>query len=129
MRPIVAGLVLARCRCCSEPQELQASGPRAEDGAAGRPKHPQLAADRLRAEGSTEGAPRAERSDQRLCPLTRELYLDRGDGVFEPTGARAPAPAADAEPAPDVLGDRPRRSDDKVRISLERATFAGEVTR
>ncbi len=96
--PIVAGLVLARCRCCNEPRELE---PHAElDG------------------------------NHRVCPGTLRVYLDRGDGLFEDTGAVLPATSrarstpAQAEPAPDVLSDRPRRTDEKTRITLERATFA-----
>jgi hypothetical protein len=94
---VVAGLVLARCACCAQAQALLA--------------HPSLEASR------------------RYCPVTRRLYLDRGDGLFEPApglleaeAAAAPAQAIDG----DVLSDRPTRTGPKERITLERATFAGE---
>lgn len=101
---VVAGLVLARCACCREPEAL---------------------------------VPHAELDEARLvCPGTGQVYLDRGDGVFElepgrrlsgdVRGVQARAEVLDE---PDVLSDRPRRSDDKARISLERATFAGGARR
>lgn len=75
------------------------------------------------------------------CPESHRTYLDRGDGLFQPDGeslsndqllARAPAQAPALAPAPavpaatstDLLGDRPTRTPEKTRISLERATFA-----
>ncbi len=100
--PVIAGLILARCRCCSEPQNLEA--------------HDDL--DEAR----------------RLCPATLRIHLDRGDGLFEDTGVvfsgtRPDGGAAARSAEPDVLSDRPQRSDEKVRISLERATFAGAARR
>jgi len=96
---MVAGMVLARCACCREPAPLEAD--------------PALDAAR------------------RLCPTTRRVYLDRGDGLFEDTGelfavgvGAEPGPTAQAAPRPDVLSDRPRRTEEKTRIVLERATFA-----
>lgn len=101
---VVAGLVLARCGCCREPEELV--------------PHPELDGTRL------------------TCPGTGQVHLDRGDGVFElepgrrVSGDVRPAQArAEVIGDPDVLSDRPRRSDDKARISLERATFAGGARR
>lgn len=98
---IVAGIIRALCECCPQPTELVG--------------HVQLGPARM------------------LCPATRRTYLDRGDGLFQPDGqvadaallARAEAPRP-AEPAAEaeVLSDRPARTSDKVRISLERATFA-----
>lgn len=64
---------------------------------------------------------------RRLCPNTRNVYLDRGDGSFELDGGpiQEPEPTATpAAPALDVLSDRPARTDAKTRITLERATFA-----
>jgi hypothetical protein len=71
------------------------------------------------------------------CPSTRQTYLDRGDGVYEPDGecldaAAGPAQARTASPLPsddtgasaDVTSDRPVRTGPKTRIDLERATFA-----
>lgn len=97
MGPVIAGLVLARCRCCEEPRELE---------------------------------PHADLDEaRRLCPATLRIHLDRGDGLFEDTGvvwSGTPPGGAPARGAPpDLLSDRPARSDEKVRISLERATFAG----
>jgi hypothetical protein len=60
---------------------------------------------------------------RRFCPATGTVYLDRGDGRFMPDGESVePAPAATA--APEIVSDRPVRTDDKARIELERATFA-----
>ncbi len=53
-----------------------------------------------------------------MCPVTRQIYLDRGDGLFEPEGPGS------ADLAPDVTSDRPVRTGPKTRIELERATFA-----
>jgi hypothetical protein len=97
--PLVAGLVLARCRCCAQPRDLETDA--ALDG------------------------------NHRVCPGTLRVYLDRGDGLFDDTGTVLPArsrgvapPAPVEESGPDVLSDRPQRTDEKARISLERATFA-----
>jgi hypothetical protein len=101
MGPIVAGMVLARCRCCAQPHELETDA--------------------------------AIDANHRVCPGTLRVYLDRGDGLFDDTGTVLPArsrgvapapPAPSEESGPDVLSDRPRRTDEKARISLERATFA-----
>ena len=95
-RRVVAGLVLARCSCCTEQQELAT--------------HDDLDAARM------------------LCPVSGQVYLDRGDGVFElQQGERiSPMAAATAQSRvvdePDVLSDRPQRTDEKARISLERAS-------
>jgi hypothetical protein len=90
---IVAGIIVARCRCCREPQPLES--------------HPELDATR------------------RYCPGSAVIYLDRGDGLFEPTPDRLTtrSPQSPAE-EPDVVSDRPRRTGPKERITLERATFA-----
>ena len=62
-------------------------------------------------------------STRRFCPASGSVYLDRGDGRFFPDGtAHSPEPAQAAEP--DIASDRPVRSEEKTRISLERATFA-----
>lgn len=50
-----------------------------------------------------------------LCPETSRTYLDRGDGVYQSDGEALAA---------DLLSDRPARTQEKTRISLERATFA-----
>jgi len=50
-----------------------------------------------------------------LCPETSRTYLDRGDGVYQSDGEALAA---------DLLSDRPARTPEKTRISLERATFA-----
>ncbi|MFH1807924.1 MAG: hypothetical protein ABIJ09_04225 [Pseudomonadota bacterium] len=100
LEPMIAGLVRAICTCCTEAQPLTG--------------HPDLDATQL------------------LCPSTRLTYLDRGDGLFEPDGGQfsvtvVPTQGATAQTGaePDVLSDRPRRTGSKVRIELERATFAG----
>lgn len=97
--PVIAGLVRASCTCCAEPQRLTT--------------HPELDAAHL------------------FCPSTSLTYLDRGDGLYEADGgtlSATPLPAgsqtAQARAEPDVLSDRPRRTGNKVRIELERATFA-----
>ena len=91
----------ALCRCCDEPRQLRV--------------HARLASTHL------------------VCPETRATYEDRGDGLFEPDGSELDAaweldePAGDGDPGtPDLLSDRPARTGPKTRISLERATFAGE---
>ena len=72
---------------------------------------------------------------QLVCPGTREIYVDRGDGWFEQDGealdatcdleeVEAMAVGDDDPGAPDLLSDRPSRTGPKTRISLERATFA-----
>ncbi|MCC6806285.1 MAG: hypothetical protein IT381_02580 [Deltaproteobacteria bacterium] len=67
-------------------------------------------------------------SARMYCPATQQTYLDRGDGVFRPDGAKlaatALAPTPTALAATDLLDDRPARTSDKTRINLERATFA-----
>jgi hypothetical protein len=98
----LAGIVRAQCNCCPSPQMLV--------------NHVQLGATRM------------------VCPQSHRTFLDRGDGLFQPDGEvlRAdvmPTPAVEAEvvasPASqDLLSDRPTRTQDKTRISLERATFA-----
>jgi len=57
------------------------------------------------------------------CPETSMVYLDRGDGLFEPTSDHLDTDVQGGQ-EPDVVSDRPRRTDAKERISLERATFA-----
>lgn len=62
---------------------------------------------------------------RRFCPASGTVYLDRGDGRFLPD-LDAPQ-SLRVEPAlapPDLVSDRPVRTDDKTRIELERATFA-----
>ena len=97
--PVIAGLVRASCTCCAEPQHLNA--------------HPDLDAAHL------------------FCPNTSLTYLDRGDGMYEADGGTLsattpPSSGASAQTygGPEVLSDRPRRTGNKVRIELERATFA-----
>jgi len=102
---MVAGELHVNCSCCPTPQSLLA--------------HPGLDATQL------------------FCPNTHLTYLDRGDGLFEQDGGHLPLqpqarlPVVDAElvraqlAEPDVLSDRPRKTDAKTRIMLERATFAG----
>lgn len=72
-----------------------------------------------------------------VCPETRLIYQDRGDGWFEQDGQRLDANCVLEEPAaggegqasgPDLLSDRPARTGPKTRISLERATFAGRAS-
>lgn len=53
-----------------------------------------------------------------VCLATAKTYLDRGDGLYQPDGQMLDAGE------PDLLSDRPARTADKTRISLERATFA-----
>lgn len=52
-------------------------------------------------------------ASRRVCPGTGRMYADRGDGLYEPEDAESP-----------LLSDRPRRTEAKTRIDLERATFA-----
>ena len=99
MKPrVVAGVVHANCTCCAEPQELI--------------HHLQLGPTRM------------------VCLATRRTYLDRGDGLYQPDGQSFAVPPsttglATATEPPELLSDRPARTPDKTRISLERATFAG----
>ena len=60
---------------------------------------------------------------RRFCPATGTVYLDRGDGRFLPDGD-AVEPERRGAAAPEIVSDRPVRTDDKSRIELERATFA-----
>jgi hypothetical protein len=108
-RDLVAGVVEASCTCCAEPRALL--------------HHIQLGPTRM------------------VCPESGRTFLDRGDGLFQADGqilagaasgasARGPGePSArgpsEAPPTSDLLSDRPARTADKTRISLERATFAG----
>ena len=52
-----------------------------------------------------------------LCLATSRTYLDRGDGLYQADGETFTSEV-------DILSDRPARTADKTRISLERATFA-----
>ena len=97
---VVAGVIHANCTCCAEPQELI--------------HHVQLGPTRM------------------LCLATHRTYLDRGDGLYQPDGQTFSVPpphsaagtSNDARGEIDLLSDRPARTNDKTRISLERATFA-----
>lgn len=101
-RNVVAGVIHANCTCCAEPQELI--------------HHVQLGASRM------------------LCLATGRTYLDRGDGLYQPDGGTFQAPelresresreSREVSGEIDLLSDRPARTADKTRISLERATFA-----
>lgn len=75
--------------------------------------HPQLDASRL------------------LCPQTKTVYLDRGDGLFESEGCLLNEASGDGSgasmTADDLLSDRPSQTGSKTRIELERATFARGV--
>lgn len=96
MRSIVAGVVHANCTCCPEPQELI--------------HHVQLGVSRM------------------VCLRTGRTYLDRGDGLYQPDGQTFALPPTEARGEitnADLLSDRPAKTADKTRISLERATFAG----
>ena len=59
-----------------------------------------------------------------LCLSTGRTYLDRGDGLYQPDGQTFALPPTEASGEIDLLSDRPARTNDKTRISLERATFA-----
>ena len=59
-----------------------------------------------------------------LCLSTGRTYLDRGDGLYQPDGQMFALPPTEASGEIDLLSDRPARTADKTRISLERATFA-----
>jgi hypothetical protein len=59
-----------------------------------------------------------------LCLATGRTYLDRGDGLYQPDGQTFARPPTEAAGEIDLLSDRPARTADKTRISLERATFA-----
>lgn len=61
---------------------------------------------------------------QLVCPGSKAIYLDRGDGLYEQTGDSL---AARVTPEPEILSDRPARTGPKSRIELERATFAEGV--
>ena len=96
-RSVVAGVIHANCTCCAEPQELI--------------HHVQLGASRM------------------LCLATGRTYLDRGDGLYQPDGQTFAVPregngSREVSGEIDLLSDRPARTADKTRISLERATFA-----
>lgn len=58
-----------------------------------------------------------------LCLATGRTYLDRGDGLYQPDGQTI-SPPTEVSGEIDLLSDRPARTADKTRISLERATFA-----
>jgi hypothetical protein len=95
-RDVVAGLASASCTCCTEARALI--------------HHIQLGPSRM------------------VCPQTGRTFLDRGDGLFQADGQLLAGPIAaraEATPASDLLSDRPARTAEKTRISLERATFAG----
>lgn len=92
---VVAGVIHANCTCCAEAQELI--------------HHVQLGPTRM------------------VCLATGRTYLDRGDGLYQPDGQTfglAPTEARGEITTSDLLSDRPARTADKTRISLERATFA-----
>lgn len=92
---LVAGVIHASCTCCAAPTELI--------------HHVQLGPTRM------------------VCLATGRTYLDRGDGLYQPDGqsfALAPTEARGEIQTSDLLSDRPARTADKTRISLERATFA-----
>lgn len=59
-----------------------------------------------------------------LCLVTGRTYLDRGDGLYQPDGQTFSVPPTEAAGEIELLSDRPARTNDKTRISLERATFA-----
>jgi hypothetical protein len=59
-----------------------------------------------------------------LCLATGRTYLDRGDGLYQPDGQTFAVPPSEAQGEIELLSDRPARTADKTRISLERATFA-----
>lgn len=64
-------------------------------------------------------------ANQLICPTSKQIYLDRGDGWFEAVGeVLSGAPQSIETSEPQALGDRPQRSDAKTRIELETATFA-----
>jgi hypothetical protein len=96
-RDLVAGIIEATCTCCAEPRALL--------------HHIPLGPTRM------------------VCPDTGRTFLDRGDGLYQADGQTLAAPVAEAAPpeatpASNLLSDRPARTADKTRISLERATFA-----
>jgi len=95
VKSVVAGVIHAHCTCCPEPAELI--------------HHVQLGVSRM------------------LCLATGRTYLDRGDGLYQADGqtfALPPTEASGEIDSPDLLSDRPTRTAEKTRISLERATFA-----
>jgi hypothetical protein len=59
-----------------------------------------------------------------LCLATGRTYLDRGDGLYQADGQTIALAPTEAPAESDLLSDRPARTADKTRISLERATFA-----
>lgn len=59
-----------------------------------------------------------------LCLATGRTYLDRGDGLYQPDGQTFEVSPTEARGEIELLSDRPARTNDKTRISLERATFA-----
>ncbi len=61
---------------------------------------------------------------RRFCPATGTVYLDRGDGRFLPDGEAIDPSCRESASTPEIVSDRPVRTDDKTRIELERATFA-----
>ena len=62
---------------------------------------------------------------RRFCPASGTVYLDRGDGRYLPDGETVdPSARESAAAAPEIVSDRPVRTDEKTRIELERATFA-----
>lgn len=62
---------------------------------------------------------------RRFCPDTGQTYLDRGDGVYQGDAQVLGAEArGTGTPTSDLLSDRPAKTADKTRITLERATFA-----
>jgi hypothetical protein len=98
-RDVVAGVVEASCTCCAEARALI--------------HHIQLGPTRM------------------VCPESGRTFLDRGDGLFQADGQLlaldqvGPSATRGPSEASDLLSDRPARTADKTRISLERATFAG----
>lgn len=59
-----------------------------------------------------------------VCLATGRTYLDRGDGLYQADGQTFALAPTEASGEIDLLSDRPARTADKTRISLERATFA-----
>ncbi|MBN2495490.1 MAG: hypothetical protein JXR96_12920 [Deltaproteobacteria bacterium] len=92
---VTAGVVRARCTCCSPPRELVSM--------------PALDSCRLACPSS--GQTYLDRGDGWYEPDGGCLEYDASSG--EPNRAE-----------PDVVSDRPVRSGPKTRIELERATFA-----
>jgi hypothetical protein len=61
---------------------------------------------------------------RRFCPASGTVYLDRGDGRYLPDGEAIDPAVRESASTPEIVSDRPVRTDDKTRIELERATFA-----